>query len=144
MYFSFVKLIYLLVLHFIADWAIQSPEMGRDKSKSYFVFLHHMWHHFAVFFIGVGLLFDINIAIIVSTLNVLLHGFIDFFIWRLYRVFVLARHYPMIQCYGRIYTMEHLEKRFKYWKDHWFGVFLGADQCLHFASLILITAIVWR
>ena len=36
-----LKIAYAFVLHFVADWALQSKEMGRQKSNNFFVLLQH-------------------------------------------------------------------------------------------------------
>jgi uncharacterized membrane protein len=116
-------MITLIVLHFVADFLLQSREMGKRKSSDYKYLFAHLFIQFIIFlpFIGVQL----------SLLNAAIHGIIDKNIWNLYKLFVVW-NYNLDSESG---------KSFKYWEDHWFFTTIGLDQSLHMITLVYINSL---
>lgn len=142
-----------LILHFIADFLLQSREMGKNKSSQFPVLLHHIGIQFAVMAVGLMILLDPLTAIAVSAANAVIHGVIDWHIWRGYKLYVYKKLYKQVTSDPRStvwYTM-HPDKQeagyqvlvaekaaaFKYWEDHWFYATIGFDQLLHAVTIIL-------
>jgi hypothetical protein len=115
------------MLHFLADWVLQGPGMGRKKSESYKVLLLHIAIIWATLAIGMLTHLSLWDSILLSFLNAVTHLIIDGCIWRLYRVVVWARNYKTCKV--------KLANDYKYWLDPVFGWFLGFDQLLHFMVL---------
>lgn len=66
----------VLIVHFIADFLLQSREMGKRKSSESKYLLAHLAIQFACF-----ALFGLKFAFY----NALVHGIIDWNIWRIYK-----------------------------------------------------------
>ncbi len=116
-------LIYLFVLHFIADFILQSREMGKKKSVEFSWLSAHLQIQaaiFLVFLLPINLLFAAKFAF----LNALIHGIIDWNIWKLYKVSVYLR------------DKRATPETWKYWEDHLFYTTIGFDQLLHASTLI--------
>ena len=91
-----LKFAYILLLHFIADWALQGKEMSRNKSVKFRVLLQHASIHLCVF--GVGLLLitgPVNAAMF-SLANAAVHALVDWFLWRSYKWSVILRAHILI------------------------------------------------
>lgn len=121
-------IVYLMVLHFISDFVLQSREMGKKKSSDFVWLLRHLLIICSVFYIGlVPFLFMRSITgpkfLFVPLLNVIIHGLIDMNIWNVYKFSVLKR--------GGDIT-------WKYWDDHLFYTTIGFDQMLHTITLIIL------
>lgn len=116
-------LIYLFVLHFIADFILQSREMGKKKSQEFNWLVRHLSIQFGIFLIGLAL-FNVRYAVEFAGLNALIHGLIDWNIWKFYKVSVYLR--------DKTATAE----TWRYWEDHLFYTTIGLDQLLHGATLI--------
>jgi len=122
-------IIQLLILHFIADFLLQSREMGKNKSIYFSFLLEHVVIICGVFFVALVMHRDLifgNILLFVA-LNGLIHGLIDWNIWRLYKASI-PRRFP---------TLEKLNK-FQYYEDSWFYHTIGLDQMLHVSTLVLL------
>lgn len=155
----------LFIFHFIADWVLQSAEMGREKSNKFTVLLQHVGIQFATFFLCGLLLFTPSESLAIATANALVHGVIDWYIWRLYKLSVFYRRKDIIPAekyeewgyspeklsladYKQMIKskdfsndteeMKYLKTEFKFWEDHWFGMTLGLDQMLHAITLSAI------
>jgi hypothetical protein len=116
-------LIYLFVLHFIADFLLQSREMGKKKSVEFNWLAKHLAIQFAIFLVGLSI-FNVECTVEFAGLNAIIHGIIDWNIWKLYKVSVYLR--------DKTATPE----TWKYWDDHWFYATIGLDQLLHAITLI--------
>ena len=113
-------MITLFIVHFVADFLLQSRKMGKLKSTSWGYLGAHLLIQFVCFapFLGLG----------ASLINAAVHGLIDRNIWNAYKAFA-----------GWQYDLnEENGKEFRYWEDHWFFVTIGLDQLLHGITLILI------
>lgn len=130
----------MLCCHFVADFLLQSREMGKNKSSNFSVLLDHLLIQFFVLFIG--LLFCVNFqdAYPIALLNMVIHGLIDWHIWRGYKV---GAHYRMKRgidkhLYETIEMKEGPEVVWKYYDDHWFYTTIGFDQLLHSLTLVML------
>lgn len=112
-------MIKLICLHFIADFILQSREMGKKKSQKFNWLVKHLCIQFLIFYPFTSLQF--------SFVNALIHGIIDWYIWKAYKYSVVKR-FPLEK-----YTF-YVD--FKYWEDHLFYTTIGFDQMLHTATLI--------
>jgi|SRR5690606_26793414 len=104
-------IILLLVIHFIADFVLQSDNMAQNKSKSNYWLTMHVLSYIACFIIllpimGVSVLYFILI-------NFILHWIIDYV------------------------TSRMSSKLYKLNKRHEFFICIGFDQLLHAISLIV-------
>lgn len=165
-----LKIAYVFFLHFLADWALQSKYMSRNKSIKANVLLGHTSIHFIVFTIGMLLLMPFKSALIFSLANAVIHAIIDWYLWRVYKVSVFLRrkflipeekwaewnieapkHLEFTQLLSMIRNydftkqstaeIEYLKKEFKYWDDFWFGFMLGLDQFFHAFTLAIIIGV---
>jgi hypothetical protein len=118
-------LICLFVVHFIADFICQPREMGKKKSYEPLWLLGHLAIQF-VFFLFFGWKFALA--------NAVIHGVIDWNIWRLYKLSVVKRH-PQLN-----WNDKYQQGAWKYWEDHLFYTTIGLDQMLHGITLIVL----WR
>ena len=80
---------WLFVLHFIADFPLQSREMGLNKSKYFNVLAKHIAIHAFVFWLGMIPLIFIGLGayqlFVMISVICLSHGIIDWNIWRGYK-----------------------------------------------------------
>lgn len=91
-----IKLAYIFLLHFIADWALQSKEMSRNKSLKLSVLLQHASIHLAVFSIGLLFVTSLKLALMFALANAVVHAFVDWYIWRGYKISVILRAHLLI------------------------------------------------
>lgn len=111
-------LILAFITHFIADFLLQSREMGKNKSSNYKFLSQHIGIIF-VCFLPFGLKF--------AAANALIHAIIDKNIWNLYKLYVVS-----------LYESERDAAYHEYWEDHWFYATIGFDQLLHALTLIVL------
>ena len=135
-----------LVVHFVADFLLQSREMGKNKSTDFMVLLQHLGIQFVCFFIFPTPVVGIELALCFSLANAIVHGVIDWNIWRGYKLFVGSKLQEQAKAnlretIGDMYGPSHVEaemqqlaSEFKYWEDHWFYTTIGLDQLLHTLS----------
>lgn len=117
----------LLALHFVADFLLQSREMGKNKSSNFKVLLHHLAIQAAVFFPFVGYKF--------ALLNAVIHGVIDWNIWRFYKAYA---YYTIKNNPEHPLLNNDPANPWKYWEDHWFYSIIGLDQLLHGLTLVIL------
>jgi len=108
-------MIKLLILHFVADFILQSRKMGENKSHSWGYLGGHVLIQFLVFLPFTSFIF--------AFLNAMIHGTIDKFIWNGYKLSVLFR-------FGEVD-----KNSFQFWKDGFFYTTIGFDQMLHTITL---------
>lgn len=139
-------IVYMLFLHFIADFVLQSRKMGKEKSNSFGYLFGHIMIQFGVMFIG--LLFKLNMlqAYQISGLNALIHGIIDWNIWKLYkrRVIQKVKNSDLFahDMYGLTKHGENILSQYEYWNDHGFYLTIGFDQFLHSATILLVVYLI--
>jgi hypothetical protein len=112
-----LRIIAALALHFLADFVLQPREMGRRKSEDLKWLTGHLAIQF-VCFLPFGPAF--------AGVNAVVHGLIDWHIWRIYKWSVGRR-------YGYVVAAEY-----PYWNDHYFYLTIGADQLLHAITLVAL------
>lgn len=139
-------LAYLVFLHFIADFILQSREMGKKKSEDIGYLSIHLLIQFLVILIGVTPFFDRELSLGIAISNTIIHGIIDFSIWRVYKFTALCR----IASEAKEFHCTDVERKkwiaesarnWQYWEDHWFYTFIGLDQMLHVLTLIGIVSL---
>jgi len=104
--------IYLLFLHFLADFVCQSNWMAINKSKSDFALSVHVITYTSVLAFGLLLVSFTNNMSIYLMFNAFCHFITDFFTSRLN---------------SKLWAKEN---------KHWFFVGIGFDQFIHAATLI--------
>jgi len=112
-----MKLLLAFFIHFIADFILQSREMGEKKSSSFKWLSKHIGIIFICF-----LPFGIEFALC----NAFIHMLIDACIWNIYKITVYIR------------DKKATKENWEYWKDGWFYDTIGFDQFLHGATIILL------
>lgn len=105
-----------LVIHFLADFLLQSREMGEKKSSS----IEWLGKHVLIVLICF-LPFGIEFAV----LNAGIHAIIDGSIWNIYKISVYNR-FP------------EADENYEYWKDSWFYTTIGLDQLLHVLTILIL------
>jgi hypothetical protein len=142
---SFSFLLVLMFAHLVADFFMQSREMGRNKSKKPGWLLRHVGIHVAVFatFVYIALAASLGgtsaphsvlllTSLIFAAINGVFHGVVDLTTWNLYALSVKYR-----AKHGHI-PYDRDPVKFRYWEDHWFYVTIGVDQFLHVAHILLV------
>lgn len=109
--------IWILFVHFVADFIAQSDAMARAKSKSWLALSRHIGAYGAVLFCG--LYFCGPGAWLYALANSVAHFFTDA---------VTSRASSRLWAAGRV---------------HEFFVVIGADQFIHAATLILTIPLLW-
>lgn len=133
---------YALFLHFVADFVLQSRDMGKRKSIEFKVLLDHCSIQWLTIFLGLSIVMPFYDAAAISILNALIHGVIDWNIWRIYKWNAEQRIVKSVKPQD-LHNLKDIRANFKYWEDHMFYCTIGADQLLHSLTLIgLITLIV--
>lgn len=128
---------YLLILHFISDFVLQSRRVAVEKSTRFNVLLEHLGVIGLVFAIGMapftinGMLKPVE-TLSFAGLNILAHGLIDWNIWRIYKKFTAWQ----IAKGNREDLLP--SDTYEYWKDHYFYLTIGFDQLLHALTLVLL------
>lgn len=117
---DYKSLVLLTIVHIIFDFVLQSRTIATNKSSS----LRYLAPH--LFILSIGLTIYASLSgrytdsqgISFVYLNIILHGIIDWNIWRLYKFIVLKR-------------FKNVDKDFKYYEDGLFYDFIAFDQGLH-------------
>jgi len=131
----------LLVLHYIADFLLQPREMGQKKSSEPKWLLAHLAIQFAIFAPFTSAWFALA--------NCAVHGVIDWYIWRGYKLTAYYRiRKDVIAKYGSWTQPPEEDVNIKagiaswqYWTDKIFYDTIGFDQLLH--GLTLVTLAGW-
>ena len=121
----------LFFLHFIADFVLQSREMGKKKSSEAKWLLSHLAIQFLVFIPFTNWKF--------ALVNTIIHGFIDSNIWNGYKALAFWRIKQNPQ-HPLLILNDDFQDRWKYWDDHLFYTFIGLDQMLHGLTLIYVAS----
>ena len=110
-----IVLPWLFILHFIADFLLQSRQIATKKSENFRYLSEHCLILLFTFVLGIGW---ISNGVLLSLTNMIVHGIIDWNIWRVYKK-------------GKSWD-------FEYWKDATFYTIIGLDQLLHGLTLIVL------
>lgn len=152
-------LAYLFLLHFIADFILQSREMGKKKSTEAIWLLRHLLIQWIIFAVGLSFVIGPVSAILFATGNAVIHGVIDWNIWRLYKYSVAYRmlknpddvvfnsatahdmaHFALEEGEKHVFV-QLAASSWQYWEDHWFYTTIGLDQLLHALTLIFLAGV---
>lgn len=114
------SLLLLICIHVIFDWFLQTRDIATNKSSKFKYLLAHL------FILMFGLMIYTKLsgryspdqAMLFVTWNLILHGFIDWHIWRIYKWVVIKRNKDATYDY-------------KFWEDGVFYDFIAIDQTLH-------------
>lgn len=128
--------IYMFFLHFLADFILQSREMGQKKSSEIHYLLGHVAIQWGVFFIGLMQVMDPFVSYQIACVKAGIHGLIDWYIWRIYKYRVHMRLKAMFPDEERY---QFQADNFEYWKDKGFYSTIGFDQFLHHATIVFVT-----
>lgn len=135
---------YMFVLHFIADFVFQSREMGQKKSSEFKWLAFHLAIQTAFFVAGLSIVIAPLIALKIALLNSLVHGVIDWHIWRGYKFLVAKRLYDVGNGklgHSLVSDPGYLGEgggQWRYWEDHMFYTTIGFDQLLHGLTIIAL------
>jgi hypothetical protein len=114
------QIITLMIFHGVFDWLFQDRETAKKKSSNFKYLVAHLFILYtgilvwACVFGGLGL----HDTFLFAVSNVILHGIIDWNLWKLYKLSVLKR-------------FKEADGQFAYWEDSWFYNFIMVDQLLH-------------
>jgi Protein of unknown function (DUF3307) len=127
----------LLATHFVADFVLQSREMGKNKSSNFNYLFIHLFIQMISFLIVVAFI-NADVAVEFAISNAAIHGVIDWNIWRLYKAYAYKRikqnpQHPLL-------TGNPAEP-WKYWEDHMFYTTIGFDQLLHGLTIVLLAGV---
>lgn len=140
---------YLMLLHFIADFLLQSREMGKKKSSEVVWLIRHLFIQTAIFYAGLSPFLLLGVIsgekfLLLPLLNSVVHGIIDWNIWNFYK---LSAHHR-IMAIVKSSSEDELESAYKaavtdwkYWEDHWFYATIGFDQLLHTVTLLILWSV---
>jgi hypothetical protein len=144
-------------LHFIADFILQPRTMGKKKSESLKWLAGHLAIQLVVMAVGLSYLVDAKTALAIAGINAVVHGVVDWYIWRGYKWLVLKRIQAQAKKTIEYRTkqqpsfaqadfliqeeLKHQSAHWRYWEDHWFYVTIGFDQLLHGLTLIAVIEI---
>lgn len=153
-------LAYMMIIHFVADFLMQSREMGQKKSSEWRWLARHLLIQFSFFLFGLGVFslfaeISAQAMLLIPILNTIVHGIIDWNIWNLYKLSAHIRikkdlaildkiivRDPMIDHEGLMKEAYDEEvKNWQYWNDHWFYSTIGLDQLLHCLTIIGLFAL---
>lgn len=115
-------IILAIFCHFVADFILQSRKMATKKGQEFVWLLGHMGILF-ICFLPIGLMFSIG--------NTLIHGLIDWNIWKLYKFSVKIRM-------NRGTIPITTPQEFSYWGDYYFYLTIGFDQLLHISTIVIL------
>lgn len=133
-------LAYLFFLHFIADFVLQSREMGKRKSTDLWYLTYHVIIQMTVMFLGTYFVLGDVKAFHFATLNGIIHGVIDWNVWKMYKYYVKRL---IESTHGSDpFLNTEAANQWRYWEDHRFYLTIGFDQFLHSITILLVIWIV--
>jgi hypothetical protein len=134
--------IYILLLfsHFLGDWIFQSREIAENKSKNFCVLLKHLLYvHLTLFPICFYIFnFDIVNTLFVLFFNAILHGIIDWNIWKKYPIIIKTLLLKKFSKEETDIKMQNFIEYNLYAKDYTFYTFIAVDQFLHLSILFYL------
>ena len=125
----------LFVTHYVADFLLQSRDMGKKKSSEPRYLFAHLFIQFMLFWPVAGFKF--------ALMNAAIHGVIDWNIWRGYKYYAykrIAAEAAKFNLSGddRAKWIAESGKNWQYWEDHWFYSTIGFDQLLHALTITFL------
>lgn len=128
----------LLILHFIADFVLQTRDMGTKKSSEWRWLLAHLAVQFVIFAPFTSVLFALA--------NCAVHGVIDVSLWNIYKWTVKKRIHideHGNQCHSLLTDRDTnfippKEPQWRFWEDSMFFMTIGFDQLLHGLTLVIL------
>jgi hypothetical protein len=113
--------------------------------------LQHLAIQFACFLLFLTPIIGFAEAGLFALLNALVHGVIDWYIWRGYKWSVMYRLYddegnsykPGVSKTGPNHSLMSDSKVWKFWEDHWFFATIGLDQLLHTLTIITLFGVLF-
>lgn len=145
------------IIHIVSDSVFQSRDMGKQKSTNIFVLIQHITIIFACFFFGLSFILGTKQAFLFSLTNSLVHGVIDWYIWRGYKAYAILKlhkkasklavnepnwNIPYEERFSKHLT--RLQCDFQYWEDKQFYTTIVLDQSLHLFTLILLLEVFYK
>jgi hypothetical protein len=123
---DYLDLIFVLFIHFIADFIFQSRQMGVKKSKNIYWLTTHIYVYSIITFIGWGLFFKLTprMGFELLTLTIFTHFLTDFITSKL-----SSRFYLKSKKSKSLKEANYFEWLF--WST------IGFDQLIHATTLIL-------
>lgn len=121
---TLIEIFTILIIHWIADFWLQTDEMAKGKSSSWKHLLNHTWRYSWIWVFGMWLLFAIDQTQL-STNQIVVRCF-------LFGGITFVTH--TITDY---FTSRLNSKLWKEGKSHWFFISIGGDQILHYVQLFL-------
>ena len=127
--------------------------MGKKKSSELKWLGKHLAIQYIIFAIGLTAMgYYHQNGFLFVLLNTLIHGVIDWNIWKLYKLSAwrriqdkLAIEAMRMDEAGSAMTYEIAQQREKeeiaawqYWEDHWFYATIGFDQLLHMSTIVVL------
>jgi len=114
-------IVFIILLHFIGDFILQSSWMALNKSHNNRALLAHVATYTLVIFVGSWVLWykdpmDLNLIIAWTLTNGLLHFITDYITSRIN---------------SRLWKLEN---------KHWFFTMIGFDQLIHYACLFFTSS----
>ena len=140
-----IDLIVLCTAHFLADIALQSRTMGKEKSKDPMWMFIHFGIIFMAFFAAGLFVFRNHVlapepAALLAISVACIHCLQDWFVWMLYRCHVKVRVVNRLITKHRDsrHNMDYEVKQWKCLKDYWFFFTIGIDQYLHYMLIVAV------
>lgn len=139
-----MNLAWMLLIHWVADFLLQTREMGKLKSSNW----GYLFAHISIIFIAFAVFYGWSFAF----WNALFHAIIDRNVWNLYK---LTAHWRINKKVDAMYAAnflltqlhepglrEELYKKevaeWKFWEDKVFFDTIGFDQMLHGITLVVL------
>lgn len=127
---------FMLFAHWVADSLLQTREMGRTKSEKISVLLKHVAIQ-AVVVALVAASTGYKRWAELALYNAIIHGIIDWFIWRGYKISVFYR-VKKVNYEHKYYPIKDGGNVWMYWEDDAFYKVIMFDQFLHGITLWLL------
>lgn len=126
-----LQMITLMLAHGIFDWLLQDRETAKRKSSSFKFLLGHLFLIYNGLLLWGGLFGSLGFynSLTFALFNTVLHGIIDWNLWKLYKLSVVRR-------------FKDADNSFQYWEDSWFYNFIALDQLLHGICYIGLYALI--
>lgn len=129
---DYKSLILLIVIHVIFDFVLQTRDVAKNKSSK----LSYLIPHLFILLIGLSIYASLSgrysyyqgLGFVYG--NILLHGLIDWNIWKLYKYIVYRRLSKGKKLYLATKNGDNVVD-YKYYDDSMFYNFIAIDQALH-------------